>query len=134
MDKKTDHEFENIKIPQKEESQFVVPCEKQHICKEMEDLGPLFQAIKTTPEYPSWAQIEKAKSRLMNEINHSGSNFITTLKDRLNTTDSLVSRCFFYMALIIVMAVLAAGAFFLFEYLTATPAEAAVIKAFSLLA
>jgi hypothetical protein len=134
MEKKSSHEFQNIKIPEKEESQFIVPREKQSICKELEDLGPLFHKINTAPEYPSWAQIEKAKSRLMAEINRSRGNFISTIKDRLTATDSLVFRCVFYLALIVVLTLLAAGAFFVYQHLTAAPAEAAVRYTLSLIA
>ncbi|MBN1901576.1 hypothetical protein JW926_09670 [Candidatus Sumerlaeota bacterium] len=134
MEKKSGHEFQNLKTPQKEESRFVVHSEKQSLYRELEELGPLFDKIKTTPEFPSWSQLEKSKSQLMEEINRSRGNFITTLKDRMTATDSLLSRCVFYLALIIILALAAAGAFFVFQHLTAAPAEAAIHDAFSFFA
>lgn len=134
MEKKSNHEFENIESPQKEESQFILPRDKQSICKELGELGPLFHKIKSNPEYPSWAQIEKAKTHLLEEINQSRGNFITTMKDRLISTDSLTTKCVIYLVLIIILAILAAGAFFIFQQLASTPAEAAVRNSFPFLA
>jgi hypothetical protein len=134
MEKNSQHEFEYVEAPQKEESQFIVPREKQSICKELGELGPVFHKIKSTPEYPSWAQMEKAKSRLLDEIKRSRGSFITTIKDRISSTDSLAAKCIFYLALIVILTILAAGAFFVFQHLTSAPAEAAVRNFITLLA
>jgi len=121
------HESQFVKYPDKEESQFIVPCEKNPICKEMGKLGPLFAAVKTPPRTPSWSQLEKARNNLMSRIQNSRCEIITTLKDKLTATDSLRVRLLFYLALIIALAILAASAFFIYQSLTLETAEAAAL-------
>ena len=120
-------ESQFVKYPDKEESQFVVPCEKNPICKEMGKLGPLFAAVKTPPKTPSWAQLEKARNNLMIQVQSHRCDIITTLKDKLTATDSLLVRLLFYLALIMALAILAASAFFIYQALTLEPAEAAAL-------
>jgi hypothetical protein len=112
-------ESQYVKYPEKEESQFVVPCEKNPICKEMEKLGPLFAAVKSPLKSPSWAQMEKTRNNLMTRIQNPKCDIITTLKDKLTASDSLCVRLFFYLALIMALAILAA--------LILEPAEAAAL-------
>lgn len=137
MNEESRHSFKNqdslkeeskfVKYPEKEESQFVVPCEKNPICKELENLGTVFSAVKTLPTKPSWAQLEKARNNLMTSVQNSRGNLITTLKDKLTATDSLLVRALFYLALIIALAILAASAFFIYQALTLESAEAAYL-------
>jgi hypothetical protein len=120
-------ESQFVKYPDKEESQYVVPCEKNPICKEMGKLGPLFAAAKTPPKSPSWSQREKAWNNLITQIQNSRCDIITTLKDKLTATDSLLVRLLFYLALISALAILAASAFIVYQALTLEPAEAAAL-------
>ena len=102
-------------------------AEKNTLCKELGELGPLFQAIRTPVQEPNWAQVEKTRNKLMNRIENSRCDFLTTLKDKLSTTDSLCVRVFVYVILIIALAILAVSAFFVFEALISRPVEAAAV-------
>jgi len=124
MKENSKHRLENINYPEKEESQFVVPREKQNLCDELEELGPLFNAIISSPQQPSWAQTEKARNQLMDKIKSSRGDLRTTIKERLLATDSLLCRCLLYISLVLALAALAVSAFFIFQQLTASTAEA----------
>ena len=127
MDEETRQELENIKFPRKEESKLVLSCENNKKTRELGKLGDILCAIKRPQVKPTMGQWEKARSVLMKEIRDSRGNYLTTLKDQLIATDSLVCRLLFYLALLAALTLLAASAFFLYQEFFASPAEAAAL-------
>lgn len=129
MDDNSRHELK-VKIEGiREDSAVVIQGDKSASDAELGSLAPCIAAIKTPPVQPSATQIEEARLNLLRQIDGSRPEILTTLKDKMTATDSLLLKGFYYgaiaIAVVLAAAAIAAGAIYLLETLFSQPANAA---------
>jgi hypothetical protein len=127
MKEETKTNLQSVKIKKKEESHVVISQKKNQEHAELGEMGVLFEAYKEKKKEPSSGQWEKSRMQLMEEIRQSNENTLTTLKDKLSTTDSLLVKSLIYAAIIIAALIFAAAAFFVFQEFTTPSVQAASV-------
>ncbi len=125
MNKNTHQELKKTAHPVKEESEIVVPSETKLQADELGEFALLLSEIKTPMKEPNTEQWDKARVDLMSQIEKQKEDFLTTFKDKFTATDSVLCRLIVYIALILVLVILAVAGFFIYQELTVSTTEAA---------
>lgn len=132
MDENSKHKFEKKSDHNINESQVLIEKCSCTPGEELQELCSIVELVKTPPEEIPEGKWEQIKDQILREAEEQRCDILTTLKDRISTTDSILVKAVLYLLVITVLLALGAGAYFVFDYFT-SPTEAAAFSFFTLL-
>ena len=115
MDEDSRHRFEKKSGHKTNEAEVVIEKCGSMPCDELEELCPVVELIKTPPEEVPEGKWEKIRDHILREAEEHHCDFITTLKDRITTTDSIVFKGLLYLIVIFALLAIGAGAYLAFD-------------------